>query len=39
VKKAAGLSDKVMAETGRAPGDGAVSHWFAGREVSKRAAE
>jgi len=39
VKKAADLSDRVKPETRRAPGDGAVSRWFAGREGKRRAAE
>jgi 4-hydroxyphenylacetate 3-monooxygenase len=39
VKKSAGLSDRVMAPSGRAPGDGAVNKWFSGQEAQKRAAE
>ncbi len=39
VKNSAGLSDRVMGETKRARGDGAVNRWFSGREPSKRAAE
>ena len=36
VKNSAGLSDKVLAETARTPGDSAVSQWFS---AAKRAAE
>jgi 4-hydroxyphenylacetate 3-monooxygenase len=39
VKNAAGLSDRVKPKTTRPQGDGAVNHWFSGRESSKRAAE
>lgn len=39
VRKAAGLSDKVMARTKRQPGDGAVNRWFAARPERKDAAE
>jgi len=39
VRKSAGLSDRVMPDTGRAPGDGAVNRWFAGRDGEKQAAE
>ncbi|MGR3718108.1 MAG: 4-hydroxyphenylacetate 3-hydroxylase family protein [Thermohalobaculum sp.] len=39
VKNSADLSDRVMGETKRTRGDGAVTHWFSGREPSKRAAE
>ena len=39
VKNSAGLSDRVMGETKRPRGDGAVNRWFSGRETSKRAAE
>jgi 4-hydroxyphenylacetate 3-monooxygenase len=31
VRKAAGLSDRLMGPTTRAPGDRAVSQWFAGQ--------
>lgn len=37
VKKSAGLSDNVMENKGRAPGDGAVSQWF--EENLPKAAE
>jgi 4-hydroxyphenylacetate 3-monooxygenase len=39
VRKSAGLSDRVMADSSRPAGDNAVHHWFAGRGASKRAAE
>ena len=39
VRKSAGLSDKVLAETARTPGDGAVSQWFDASAPSKPAAE
>ena len=39
VKNSADLSDRVMGETKRTRGDGAVTRWFSGREPSKRAAE
>ena len=32
VRKSAGLSDRVMADSGRPPGDGAVAQWFSARE-------
>ena len=38
VKKSAGLSDRVLGETDRAPGDGAVNRWF-GNTAAKKAAE
>ena len=38
VRKSAGLSDKVLAETARAPGDGAVSQWFNASAPAKPAA-
>lgn len=39
VKKAAGLSDRVLGETTRTPGDSAVSKWFDTRMPGKAAAE
>jgi 4-hydroxyphenylacetate 3-monooxygenase len=36
VRNSAGLSDRVLADTARAPGDGAVSQWFG---ASTSAAE
>jgi 4-hydroxyphenylacetate 3-monooxygenase len=39
VRNSAGLSDRVLGETTRAPGDGAVSQWFNASPPSKPAAE
>jgi 4-hydroxyphenylacetate 3-monooxygenase len=39
VKRSAGLSDQVMADTGRPAGDNAVQSYFANRAAAKRAAE
>jgi 4-hydroxyphenylacetate 3-monooxygenase len=39
VKKAGGLSDRVMPATGRPPGDGAVTRWYADRGGMKAVAE
>jgi 4-hydroxyphenylacetate 3-monooxygenase len=38
VKKSAGLSDRVLSETNRTPGDSAVNRWF-GNAAAKKAAE
>ena len=39
VRKAAGLSDKVMGPTTRTPGDSAVSRWFNAEGIRQSAAE
>jgi 4-hydroxyphenylacetate 3-monooxygenase len=39
VKKAAGLSDSVLGQTTRTPGDSAVSRWFDTSPITRAAAE